>query len=685
MSRNPRILIAAAALSLAACLKPPCPLTQTQCTNDGKRYCTDLSVDEYNCGACGAVCGPGLTCTSGVCVVVCPNDLSTCLGVGDGGAYCADVLTDSLNCGACGAACPGGQACAGGSCAPSCAAGLTSCGSTCTDVTADPLNCGGCGQACPGAQPCVAGVCGGVCPAGATCPAGCAQGQVACASRASGQSFCVDPQSDSFNCGACGAACPAGEACVAGACACAPGFTSCGLADGTTACVDLVTDVDNCGACGQVCPAGSTCNNACLTIGLAQVSSPTVSGDVATLLGTGFDPTATVLFGRAPATVLAATSVRLDVTVPPGVSGPTAVTVSVGGALSNPVVADVWGSTAPVHVSGQHADCTTAASNTGRKIAVDGEGTIYVGFQCGPADAGADYVAVSADYGHTFHETRLPLDGYLELGLQAGPPGTLFAAAFTPQSALAYLYTTDYGLTWSAPVILDSQLVAPPVVSLAYLDGKLQISASEATRVVLFTSSAPTSGLPFVGTSSSQLGVQFFDVLLDPFGPGFVAGDFSSVLIQPEVDGGLGSLPAPTSPSGAAIFYSDWALGPSDAGSVLYGGGLSSFPLAAPAAAVAVFTSDLATAYPYTGMEPVDAPQTAAVTADVAGNGYLVAQSLGGIAVQQLPYAGTAASAPVVVAARGRWPVLAPGLGQSVVMGYADPDGGIEVAVQTFP
>ena len=81
----------------------------------------------------------------------------------------------------------------------------------------------------------------------------------------------------------------------------------------------------------------------------------------------------------------------------------------------------------------------------------------------------------------------------------------------------------------------------------------------------------------------------------------------------------------------------------------------------------------------------MDRPQSAAVAADIDGNGYLVAQSSGGIGLQQLPLNGTAASPAVTVAAAGSWPVIAPGLGQSVVVGYTDSDGGIAVSVQTFP
>jgi hypothetical protein len=73
-----------------------CGAGQSSCGD----YCTDLTNDFYNCGACGNVCG-GTTpyCNNGTCGE-CPQGLILCSG------QCSDVLWDNANCGACGVVCP---------------------------------------------------------------------------------------------------------------------------------------------------------------------------------------------------------------------------------------------------------------------------------------------------------------------------------------------------------------------------------------------------------------------------------------------------------------------------------------------------------------------------------------------------------------------------------------------------
>jgi hypothetical protein len=73
-----------------------CPVGQTNCGG----FCTDLSIDHGNCGACGHSCGLGFTCTTGACIQACPSGGQTICN-----SVCVDLLTDIYNCGACGSAC----------------------------------------------------------------------------------------------------------------------------------------------------------------------------------------------------------------------------------------------------------------------------------------------------------------------------------------------------------------------------------------------------------------------------------------------------------------------------------------------------------------------------------------------------------------------------------------------------
>lgn len=129
-------------------------------------YCADLATDAYNCGGCGRVCGPGLACVSGVCLMTAPPvgvSLIDCgaQGLTDCGGFCTDLAIDSANCGACGNSCPLGGYCQGGACAGLvCASGLTDCGiGYCVDLGSDPNHCGGCELGCFAGYDCENGAC----------------------------------------------------------------------------------------------------------------------------------------------------------------------------------------------------------------------------------------------------------------------------------------------------------------------------------------------------------------------------------------------------------------------------------------------------------------------------------------------------------------------------------------------
>ncbi len=131
---------------------------------------------------------------------LCSSDLTLCDG------HCTALATDTANCGACGAACREGETCSGGTCF--CRDGRASCGGACVDLASDPDHCGSCDTACAGALLCTTS------DAGTTsCASACAgTGQVACG-RA-----CLNVQADAENCGACGRTCGSNERCTAARC-----------------------------------------------------------------------------------------------------------------------------------------------------------------------------------------------------------------------------------------------------------------------------------------------------------------------------------------------------------------------------------------------------------------------------------------------------------------------------------
>jgi hypothetical protein len=89
-----------------------CPAGTTNCGD----FCTDVSSDHGNCGACGHSCPIGSNCTTGACVPIfsCEEGLTDC------GGYCANLQNDFNNCGGCGFVCLSGlvrdTTCSGGEC-----------------------------------------------------------------------------------------------------------------------------------------------------------------------------------------------------------------------------------------------------------------------------------------------------------------------------------------------------------------------------------------------------------------------------------------------------------------------------------------------------------------------------------------------------------------------------------------
>lgn len=128
--------------------------------------CVDTLGDPFNCGVCGGVCGAGLSCVSAVCLSQAPPagvSLVDCAAQGliDCGGFCTDLSADANNCGACGSSCSLGGYCQGGVCTGLvCLGELIDCGvGYCVDFNSNPFHCGGCELGCFAWYDCVNGEC----------------------------------------------------------------------------------------------------------------------------------------------------------------------------------------------------------------------------------------------------------------------------------------------------------------------------------------------------------------------------------------------------------------------------------------------------------------------------------------------------------------------------------------------
>jgi hypothetical protein len=287
-------------------------LVPPQARAQGSSSCGNVLSDAQNCGVCGVVCGPGMTCSDGVCSGT--SNPNAFINAGGGAASnsannasnaasnaagnaagntatptcnalqtlcdgrCVNTAFAPRNCGACGVVCAAGQTCAKGVCGgpgnananatasnsatPTCNAPQTLCEGRCVNTAFAPRNCGACGVVCEAGQKCAKGVCGGPGNANANANASnsatptCNAPQTLCGGR------CVNTAFAPRNCGACGVVCEAGQKCAQGVCGGASNATTSCNAPQTLCggrCVNTAIAPRNCGACGVVCEAGQRC------------------------------------------------------------------------------------------------------------------------------------------------------------------------------------------------------------------------------------------------------------------------------------------------------------------------------------------------------------------------------------------------------------------------------------------
>jgi hypothetical protein len=85
-----------------------CPADRRLCANN----CTDVRIDNKNCGSCGNICPAGQSCSNGNCMMSCTSDKTACP------EGCFNLNIDNDHCGTCGNNCPAGLICSNGQCAP---------------------------------------------------------------------------------------------------------------------------------------------------------------------------------------------------------------------------------------------------------------------------------------------------------------------------------------------------------------------------------------------------------------------------------------------------------------------------------------------------------------------------------------------------------------------------------------
>ncbi len=296
-------------------------LVPLQSRAQGSSNCGNVLSDATNCGICGVVCGPGLTCSDGVCSGTSrTSNLSAFVNAGASSASSASNVVSnaassaasSAGNAASNAARSAGNAAsnavnnaastaastavnnavsnagnaasnsagsaadnsASSTATPTCNARQTLCEGRCVNTAFAPRNCGACGVVCEAGQKCAKGVCGGPGAANGNATASNSATPTCDAPKTLCEGRCVNTAVAPRNCGACGVVCEAGQKCVKGVCGGAGNANANASANTSNnatptcnapktlcegRCVNTAVAPRNCGACGVVCEAGQKC------------------------------------------------------------------------------------------------------------------------------------------------------------------------------------------------------------------------------------------------------------------------------------------------------------------------------------------------------------------------------------------------------------------------------------------
>ena len=333
-------------------------------------------------------------------------------------------------------------------------------------------------------------------------------------------------------------------------------------------------------------------------------------------------------------------------------------------------VSQQFATVAPVLVSNAVA-CTTAQSDTGRKVAIDGARNIYAAMICG-TDV---QVVVSTDLGVSFALPQVLAVGeaITEVAVQGGPADVAYLAVMTTAGEIQFSRTTDTGTAWSALASVDTGLASDSGISVSSSGDSVYIAGSlDGATLRAYRETTQGAGA-FSSVDVTQDSV-FFDVVVDGLnGDVWLVSDTPDYHLSQSNDGAA-SFMAEANPPGNA-YYSDWATG----NGLLYVSGsakaitLDVIPLNAPTTSSSI-----------TGLGDSASNQSRALSASDAGTVYVVTQTVADAVQLDHALMGSAAIDDTVTIADGSNPsnVALPGVDGTAIVFTDGTD--VYVAVHVF-
>jgi hypothetical protein len=355
------------------------------------------------------------------------------------------------------------------------------------------------------------------------------------------------------------------------------------------------------------------------------------------------------------------------------------VAVTVGGTTSAPQTFTFWQQTAPVQVNstvnGLLTGCSTANSNTGRKLSADGNADVYAGMICN----GSAYVAESNDSGQTFAQAvAIGMDNLAELAVQGGPGSTVYVGGLDNDGNLLFAVSGNAGATWTTPVTLDTNASTFSGLSLNTYGSIVYVEdAASAGGVNVFANATQGVGSFTAANAANQ--IVFGAVQVDQSnGNVWVTTDTPQFHVCESTNGGQSFGAVTDLDPSIGSYFSNWTYG----GGNIYAAGSSStnvnntlwtLPAANPTTATGV-----------TIMESQGSQQMS-ISADVLGNVFVATQDdNGAVGLQQYTIANGQVSAERVVAPAGSEPGVMAVVPNVALLIYTDENNNVLISTQLF-
>jgi len=317
-------------------------------------------------------------------------------------------------------------------------------------------------------------------------------------------------------------------------------------------------------------------------------------------------------------------------------------------------LAEVYATTPAVLISGGLSNCTTGVASATHKVAVDSDGRIYAVFPCGSSGL----FSISTDRGLTFStpfdltaQAGGPALEISQIAVGTGEVGTAYAALELTSGEVVLRKTSDFGTTWGPAVSIGAASNTSSGLSLDSFNDDVYLGFETSSGVSVFHSR--DQAVSFT-SSLAPLTTTDFDLTYDVRTRTVVVAASSPPSFRVLISGDQGQTwSSEVNPPGQQ-FFSDWAM----SNGQLYVSGTHNGIVGNSTQIYVIPTSSPSTSTAISGLPQVTTPQSRSLTADAAGNVYVLSQrDAGTIEIDRLQFGAVSFDTADALPGNGTEPV----------------------------